>query len=72
MCIRDSYGTGRHAGALRRRRMRVALWVLSRNGSTAEYLGRWIGDMWRDPRLAFDAAGYGLLVKKWLRRRPKR
>ena len=65
------YGTGRHVRALLRRRMRVALWVLSRDGTTAEYLARWSGDVRRHPHLAFDAAGYGLLVKKWLRGRPK-
>ena len=66
------YGAGRHLRALRRRRMRVALWVLSRDGTTAEYLSRWWRDVRRTPRLVFDAAGYGLLVKKWLRRQPKR
>ena len=66
------YGTGRHLRALRRRRMRVALWVLSRDGTTAEYLARWWRDVRRTPLLVFDAAGYGLLVKKWLRRQPKR
>ena len=66
------YGTGRHLRALRRRRMRVALWVLSRDGTTAEYLSRWWRDVRRTPLLVFDAAGYGLLVKKWLRRQPKR
>lgn len=65
------YGTGRHARALERRRMRVALWVLSRDGTTAEYLARWRRDVMRHPSLALDAAGYGLLAKKWLRRRPK-
>lgn len=66
------YGTGRRLRALRRRRMRVALWVLSRDGTTAEYLSRWWRDVRRTPLLVFDAAGYGLLVKKWLRRQPKR
>ena len=66
------YGAGRHLRALRRRRMRVALWVLSRDGTTAEYLSRWWRDVRRTPLLVFDAAGYGLLVKKWLRRQPKR
>ena len=50
----------------------LALWVLSRDGTTAEYLSRWWRDVRRTPLLVFDAAGYGLLVKKWLRRQPKR
>jgi len=66
------YTEGRHARALLRRRMRVALWVLARDGTTAEYLSRWRCDVRAHPFLALDAAGYGLLVKKWLRRRPKR
>lgn len=61
------YGTGAHAGALHRRRMEVALWVLSRDGSTGAYLSRWWRDVRRTPRLLLDAAGYGLLVKRWLR-----
>ncbi len=62
------YGKNRHARALHRRRMEVALWVLSRDGSTAEYLSRWWRDVRRTPCLLFDAAGYGLLVKSWLRK----
>lgn len=62
------YGTGRHAAALHRRRMEVALWVLSRDGSTASYLSRWWCDVRHTPHLLFNAAGYGLLVKKWLRK----
>ena len=63
------YGAGRHLRALRRRRMRVALWVLSRDGTTAEYLSRWWRDVRRTPRLALHPAGYGLLLKKILFRR---
>ena len=50
----------------------MALWVLSYNGPVGEYLARWLRDVRRTPLLVFDAAGYGLLVKKWLRRQPKR
>lgn len=62
------YGTGRHERKLRRKRMEVALWVLSRDGSTKEYLTRWWSDVKRTPRLLMNVAGYGLLAKRWLRR----
>jgi hypothetical protein len=48
--------------------MNVALWVLSRNGSTKEYVRRWWQDVYAAPHLLFNLAGYGLLVKRWLRK----
>lgn len=60
-------GTGRNVKKLERKRMNVALWVLSRDGSTKEYMRRWWGDVRRTPLLIFNLAGYGLLVKRWLR-----
>lgn len=66
------YGAGRHRYRLLCRRSDVALWVLSYHGPVGEYLARWWRDVRRTPLLVFDAAGYGLLVKKWLRRQPKR
>ena len=62
------YGTGQHVRKLKRKRMEVALWVLSRDGSTKEYLARWWSDVKRTPRLLMNVAGYGLLAKRWLRR----
>lgn len=61
------YGTGRHARQLWRKRMEVALWVLSYNGSFKEYFLRWWSDVKRTPRLIFNLAGYGLAVKKIFR-----
>ena len=61
------YGTGRHARRLWRKRMEVALWVLSYNGSFKEYFRRWWSDVKRTPRLIFNLAGYGLAVKKIFR-----
>ena len=61
------YGTGRHARRLWRKRMEVAVWVLSYNGSFAEYFRRWWQDVKRTPRLIFNLAGYGLAVKKIFR-----
>ena len=67
-------GTGRNTKALQRKRMNVALWVLSRNGSTKEYVRRWWQDVYAAPHLLFNIAGYGLLVKKIFRNiiKPKR
>lgn len=62
------YGTGQYARKLKRKRMEVALWVLSRDGSTKEYLARWWSDVKRTPRLLMNVAGYGLLAKRWLRK----
>lgn len=64
----ERYGGGRFEQKLRRKRMEVALWVLSRDGSTAEYLKRWWSDVKRTPRLLLNVAGYGLLAKRWLRK----
>ena len=64
----EHYGSGRHTPKLWRKRMEVALWVLSRDGSTAEYAQRWLRDVRRTPRLLLNAAGYGLIVKRWLRK----
>ena len=64
----ERYGGGRHTQKLWRKRMEVALWVLSRDGSTAEYLRRWWGDVGRTPSLLLNVAGYGLLAKRWLRK----
>jgi glycosyltransferase involved in cell wall biosynthesis len=64
----ERYGAGRHTHKLWRKRMEVALWVLSRDGSTAEYLRRWWGDVGRTPSLLLNVAGYGLLAKRWLRK----
>ena len=64
----ERYAEGKHRQRLWRKRMEVALWVLSRDGSTVEYLGRWLQDVRRTPRLLLNAAGYGLLVKRLLRK----
>ncbi len=64
----ERYGGSRHTQKLWRKRMEVALWVLSRDGSTAEYLRRWWGDVGRTPSLLLNVAGYGLLAKRWLRK----
>lgn len=64
----ERYAEGKHRQRLWRKRMEVALWVLSRDGSTAEYLERWLQDVRRTPRLLLNAAGYGLLVKRLLRK----
>lgn len=60
------YGTGRNCFRILRRRSSVALWVLSFNGSVAEYLTRWRRDVATCPRLLFCPEGVGLLVKKIL------
>ncbi len=60
----ERYGSGRFARKLWRKRMEVALWVLSYNGSWSEYFARWWQDVRRTPMLWFDLAGYGLAVKK--------
>lgn len=64
----EHYGSRQHARKLKRKRMEVALWVLSRDGSTKEYLARWWSDVKRTPRLLMNVAGYGLLAKRWLRK----
>lgn len=61
------YGTGRHARRLWRKRMEVALWVLSYNGSFGDYFRRWWSDVKHTPSLIFNLAGYGLAVKKIFR-----
>ena len=66
------YGSRRNSLKLRRKRMEVALWVLSRDGSTKEYIRRWWADVRRTPLFLFNIAGYGLLVKRWLRKSLKR
>lgn len=58
------YGTSRHQRKLWRKRMEVALWVLSYNGSFSDYFHRWWSDIKLSPRLIFNLAGYGLAVKK--------
>ena len=63
------YCNGKFAGKLLRKRMEVALWVLSYNGSFREYFRRWWSDVKRTPRLFFNLAGYGLAVKKVWRKR---
>lgn len=60
-------GTGRCVARLERKRMEVALWVLSRDGSTREYITRWWRDVCHSPRLLLNIAGYGLLAKRWMR-----
>lgn len=64
----EHYGKGEHVNKLWRKRMEVALWVLSRDGSTREYAQRWLHDVRRTPRLLLNVAGYGLIVKRWLRK----
>ena len=68
MWMDDKVGTGRNIERLERKRMEVALWVLSRDGSTREYVRRWWRDVCRSPRLLLNIAGYGLLAKRWLRK----
>lgn len=68
MWMDGAVGDGSHVGRLQRKRMEVALWVLSRDGSTREYISRWWRDVCRTPRLLFNIAGYGLLAKRWIRR----
>lgn len=60
----ERYSGGKFSRKLLRRRMEVALWVLSYNGSFKEYFARWWSDIKRTPRLLFNLAGYGLAVKK--------
>ena len=60
----ERYSDGQFARRLLRKRMEVALWVLSYNGSWGEYFARWWSDINRTPRLLFNLAGYGLAVKK--------
>ncbi|MEG1701106.1 MAG: glycosyltransferase [Alistipes sp.] len=67
----NHYGSGDYAFRLQRKRSSDALWVLSYNGSVAEYLSRWWDDVRRCPRLLLCPEGAGLLVKKILFRRPK-
>lgn len=62
------YGKGTHHYALLKRRMEVALWVLSREGSVGEYFSRWWSDVRRTPSLLLSLAGYGLIVKNGIRR----
>lgn len=62
----DRYGGRRDRRMLLRRKSEVALWVLSRNGTVGDYLARWRKDVRSSPSLLFDAAGYGLFVKKLL------
>lgn len=63
------YCNGKFAAKLLRKRMEVALWVLSYNGSFGEYFSRWWCDVKRTPRLLINLAGYGLAVKKVWRKR---
>lgn len=63
----ERYGNSCHIGKLWRKRMEVALWVLSYNGPFSEYFRRWWSDVRRTPRLIFNLAGYGLAVKKIFR-----
>ncbi len=65
----DRYGGRRDRLQLLRRKSEVAWWVLSWDGPARAYLKRWLKDAWEHPRLLFDAAGYGLFVKKILFRR---
>ena len=60
-------GDGSRVDRLLRKRMEVALWVLSYNGTLGEYLKRWWRDVCDTPRLVFNIAAYGLLVKKLFR-----
>lgn len=62
------YGSGKHLRSLSRRRMEVALWVLSREGSVGEYVSRWWQDVSRNPSLLGSLAGYGLIVKNGMKR----
>lgn len=64
----ERVGDGSNVRRLKRKRMEVALWVLSRDGSTREYVKRWWRDVCRTPILLFNLAGYGLLVKRWMRK----
>lgn len=59
-------GKGDHIPRLERKRMEVALWVLSKDGSIGEYIKRWQRDILNSPRLIFNIAGYGLLAKRLL------
>ena len=60
----ERYSGGKFSRKLLRKRMEVALWVLSYNGSFKEYFSRWWQDVRHTPRLLFNLAGYGLAVKK--------
>jgi hypothetical protein len=60
-------GDGSRVDRLLKKRMEVALWVLSYNGTVGEYLKRWRRDVCDTPRLVFNLAGYGLFVKKIFR-----
>ena len=65
-------GDGSRVDRLLRKRMEVALWVLSYNGSVGKYLKRWWRDICDTPRLVVNLAGYGLFVKKLFRMRQRR
>ena len=65
-------GDGSRVDRLLKKRMEVALWVLSYNGSVGEYLKRWWRDICDTPKILFNLAGYGLLVKKIFRMRQRR
>lgn len=63
----ERYRGGKFCRKLLRKRMEVALWVLSYNGPWGEYFARWWSDVKRTPRFFFNLAGYGLAVKKIFR-----
>lgn len=60
------FGEPQHIAALERKRMNVALWVLSIYGTIGEYCSRWWQELRQSPRQIFNMAGYGLFVKRLL------
>lgn len=64
----DRYTASRHRFRILRRRSRVNLWILSLNGSFAEYLGTWWADVRQTPRLLLCPEGVIFLAKKVLNR----
>ncbi len=59
-----NYNENRLHFELWRRRENTALWVLSYDGSIAEYVKRWWQGLCHAPKMVFNIAAYGLFIKK--------
>jgi hypothetical protein len=60
----EHYNDSRLRDELLLQKHNTALWVLSFNGSIAEYIGRWWSDVKAHRPLIKNIASYGLFVKK--------
>lgn len=60
----ERYNNSLLRGELQGKKMEVALWVLSYNGSVAEYVRRWYRAVKENRSLMNNIAAYGLFVKK--------